>query len=213
MSNLPKILCILFLTCAIVPAKTVNAFASNDDDAINFVKDLTDKAKETILATGISKEQKRENFGKLFHENVDLDWLSKFVLSRYWRTATPEEKDEFRKSFEDVVVLTWSDRFDGYGTSIFKINSVTPSEKGDQLSVNSIVSVPATDPKLPANDIDVIWRLKKDGKAFKVIDITAEGVSMALTYKNEYSSVISNSGGKVSALISSIKDKVTQLRK
>ena len=92
-------------------------------------------------------------------------------------------------------------------------NSVTPSEKGDQLSVNSSVLVPSEDPKLAPNNINVIWRLKKDGKTFKVIDINAEGVSMALTYRNEYSSVITNSGGKVSALIESIQKKVAELKK
>lgn len=213
MSKLPKILLVLFLACAIAPAKTANALANTDNDAITFVKDLTDKAKQTILTPNITREDKRKNFGKLFHDNVDLDWLSKFVLSRYWRQASPEEKQAFRENFEDVVVLTWSDRFDGYGSSIFNVNSVTPSEKGDQLSVNSSVLVPSEDPKLAPNNINVIWRLKKDGKTFKVIDINAEGVSMALTYRNEYSSVITNSGGKVSALIESIQKKVAELKK
>ena len=51
----------------------------------------------------------------------------------------------------------------------------------------------------------VNWRIRKDGEDYKIVDIVAEGVSMALTLRQEYSAVIERSGGKVEGLIKELR--------
>ncbi len=50
-------------------------------------------------------------------------------------------------------------------------------------------------------DIQLDWRLRKKKDKFYVIDVSVEGISMALTQRSEFSSIIQRGGGKISALI------------
>ena len=67
---------------------------------------------------------------------------------------------------------------------------------------------PETDP----NPTKVIFQVRNLGKVYKVLDIKIQGVSMILTQRDEFTGLIRNNGGKVSALISALRKKTKALR-
>ncbi len=168
------------------------------DPSIEFVNNLTDKIIENVLTTQESTEDKLTEFRKEFTAALDLKSIGQFVLGIYWRKATPAERDAFLTAFIDFTTKTWADRFDMYtGQQI--IFTGTRNAEGNQLYVDSQIQ---NNPP-----VEVIWRLRKKKDGFRIIDIIVEGVSMAMSYRNEYSSFLQANGGSVPALTQELERK------
>ncbi len=185
----------------------VPAVAHADDAAAReFVNSLTSQAIETMTGKSVPDADRNGRFRDLFIGSADMPVIGKYVLARYWKVATPEEQQEFLKLFEDMLVLTWSGRFkEATGNISVAIDDVKPDVE-DTVQVESRILREAHDPS------PVIWRLHPvDGK-LKILDLVIEGTSMSLTYRQEYSSVISQRGGKVSGLLDALRQKIAQMQ-
>ena len=174
------------------------ALAKAENPAIEFVDNLADKVINTILVADVSRDEKLSRFRKEFTEALDLKNIGQFVLGIYWRKATPEEKDAFLNAFMDFTTKTWADRFDMYQGQKIVFTGVRNAER-NQFYVDSTIQ---NNPP-----VEVIWRLKQKDNTYRIIDIIIEGVSMAMSYRNEYSAYLQNHGGSVQALADELKQK------
>jgi phospholipid transport system substrate-binding protein len=190
----------LALFAAAVPAK-----ADNTADARAFIQRLADTAMNTVAVKGLSDDERQQRFRTLFVDTFDLPEIGKLVLGRYWRTATPDQQQEFLKLFEEIQVYTWTKRFKDYSGETLDILGVTPEGETDML-VDSRIKRQKLEP------INVSWRVRKGSEGFKVLDIKVEGASMAFTHRSEYSSVIQGSGGQIEGLITAMRKKVAQMQ-
>ena len=170
--------------------------------AEKFIKNLTDTGIEEIINSDVSEEEKDQRFEKLFNENLDLDFIGRFVLGRYWRTATAEERKEFINVYRELNIKTWSSRFDEFKGKSFIFKGTSPSSSAGQIFVNTEVPM---DQGAPAK---VVWRVKESKGQFKVVDIIIENVSLAITARNEYTAFIKNSPEGVQGLINNLKSKL-----
>lgn len=170
--------------------------------AEKFIKNLTDTGIEEIINSDVSEEEKDQRFEKLFNENLDLDFIGRFVLGRYWRTATAEERKEFINVYRELNIKTWSSRFDEFKGKSFIFKGTSPSSSAGQIFVNTEVPM---DQGAPAK---VVWRVKESKRQFKVVDIIIENVSLAITARNEYTAFIKNSPEGVQGLINNLKSKL-----
>ena len=57
----------------------------------------------------------RARFAELFHDDFDGPGIARFVVGRYWRTASPKEQQDFIKIFEDYVVFVYTARLGDFG--------------------------------------------------------------------------------------------------
>lgn len=183
-----------------------NPIAAAEADPKAFVSQLAGKAMETMTAKGISDMERSQRFRSQFTTDVDLPEIGKFVLGRHWRAASPEQQQEFLKAFEDIVVLTWATRFKDYGGDLRHVvtNAAAEGERG--IVVESKVERDHQSP------INLQWKLRKGEAEFRVVDLVVEGASMAITYRNEYSSVIQANGGKIEGLLGAMRTKVAELQ-
>ena len=195
-----KIICAAIL--AVFSLLTFDVHASVDaKEAEAFVKNVTNDGIENIINAKISQQEKDARFEKLFNKALDLDFIGKFVLGRYWRTATPQQRAEFIDVYRDLNTKTWSKRFDEFKGKTFTFTGTTPSNSKNQIFVNSVVPMEQGEPA------KVVWRVKQNGSSFKVVDIIIENVSLAITARNEYSGFIKNNPGGVEALIKDLRQK------
>jgi len=169
-----------------------------DNPAIEFVDNLADEVINTILTADVSKEEKLERFRKEFTEALDLKNIGQFVLGVYWRKATTEEKDAFLDAFMDFTTKTWADRFDSYQGQKIIFTGVRNAERNQFYVDSSIQNNPP---------VEVIWRLKQKDNSYRIIDIIVEGVSMAMSYRNEYSAYLQAHGGSVCELTRELEKK------
>jgi len=116
------------------------------------------------------------------------------LVLRYWRTATAGEKKEYQALFEKMVVEVYSRRFGEYEGQVLEVRSSRKDSERD-VTVQSFI-VPDSGP-----EIQVDWRVRKKDGRYRVIDVVVEGVSMALTQRSEFASVIQRGGGQVSVLL------------
>lgn len=174
----------------------------NATGAENFVKKMTDEGIEDIINANVSKAEKQTRFKKLFNDALDLDFIGKYVLGRYWKTATPEQRSDFINTYRELNTKVWSERFDEFKGRSFKFKGTTPSNSSGQIFVNTIVPMEQGEPA------SVVWRVKQDGDSFKIVDIIIEKVSLTMANRNEYTAFIKNNGNSIDALIANLKTKL-----
>ena len=158
-----------------------------------FVSDLSAAAVESLTERGLSQAQRADRFRALLTTHFDLPGIGKFVLGRYWRGAAEAERQEFLKLFEDFIVRTYIDRFSTYSGEEYRVEAAREDENGYATVRGEILR-----PK--AENVRVDWRLRRNGGEFKIIDMVVEGISMALTQRDDFAAVIRNGGGRVAAL-------------
>lgn len=166
-----------------------------------FVTDLADKAITRLTAKELNQGARNAEFRKLLVGNFDVPAIGRFVLGRYWREANDAQRAEYMKLFEDLLVITYGSRFAEYGGEKLKVQQAR-NVGSDDVLVGSEVQRPTGPP------VKVDWRVRKSGDTLKIIDVIIEGVSMAVTQRDDYAAVIQRNGGKIDGLLSSLRDKV-----
>ncbi len=169
--------------------------------AEEFVQKVTKEGIEEIINANVSQTVKDERFEKLFNNALDLNFIGQFVLGRYWRTATAEQKKEFISAYRELNIKTWSQRFDEFKGKNFIFKGTTPSNSANQVFVNSVVPMEQGEPA------KVVWRVKQTGNNFKIVDIIIENVSLAITARNEYTAYIKTAPGGIDDLIKDLQNK------
>jgi len=191
---------LIALICACVFCFSFKANAIDASKAEDFVKKVTTEGVEEIVNSTASIEEKDARFEKLFNEYLDLDYIGRFVLGRYWKTASDKQKDDFIKVYREFNTKTWSKRFDEFKGKSFDFNGTTPSNSEGQIFVNTSVKMNEGEP------VKVLWRVK-DGGQMKIVDIVIENVSLAITARNEYTAYIKQAPGGLDDLIKDLKEK------
>ena len=102
--------------------------------------------------------------------------------------------------------MTWTGRFNAsQGAISFSVLRATPDDALDMI-VETLISREHQEPAM-AN-----WRLRLTDGGFRVIDLLVEGTSMAIAYREEFTSVIAQNGGKLQGLLEVLQNKVTQMQ-
>ena len=174
---------------------------SDAQKAEEFVKKLTSEGVEQIVNADVSQQEKDARFEKLFNQYLDLGFIGKFVLGRYWNVATEQQKKEFIDVYRQMNVKTWSKRFDEFKGKSFDFKGTTPSNSKNQIFVDTVV------PMKQGAPAKVSWRVKNTDGELKVVDIIIENVSLAITARNEYTAYIKKSKNGVADLIADLKKK------
>jgi phospholipid transport system substrate-binding protein len=134
---------------------------------------------------------------------MDLDRIARLTLGRYWKSAAEPERREFAMLFKASVLASYSRRFDAYADRRLRVAGATPASGGD-IMVESWLEGGASPVRLD-------WRLEPAGQGWRVLDIVVEGVSLLLTYRNEFAAVIEK-GGSVAALLDELRARVGTAR-
>lgn len=175
-----------------------DASAAGAGDAKAFVNDLGNHVLE-IVKSGKSDSEKEQQLIQIFNENVNTDWMARFVLGRYSRTVPQDKLERYKKLYRDYVMNSYIPRFREYTSEKFRVSGVR-NDKDTYIVQTEILR--------PNNQqaIKVDYRLVPEASSFKVIDIVVEGVSLINTQRSEFGSIISNNG--FDTLLAKIEAKV-----
>lgn len=180
------------------------AFAERPDAgaAAKFIQSLGNRAIETLQQTNLSMAQREQVFRRLLGEGFALDLLGRFALGRYWRTATPSERSDYIALFADYILKTYSKRLGGYAGETLAVTGTRDAGKQDVL-VQTKISRPSGQP------LEAGWRVRDINGSLKIIDIMVEGISMALTQRQEFAAVIAQRG--VDGLIVALRARTDEM--
>ena len=87
---------------------------SIDEAPGEFIEQLADTAVAALTVNDITRVERVRRFRKLLNDHFDVKTIGRFVLGRYWRKASKDERAEFLSLFEDLIVDTYVDRFAKY---------------------------------------------------------------------------------------------------
>lgn len=181
-----------------------SALAASPQAATSFIKTLGSEAISVLADKSKTQADREAAFRKLFVQSFDIDAISQFVLGRYWRTATETQRAEYQKLFQSFIVSSYAAKLGQYSGEKFIVRDARNEPDGDSVVPSQVERTDGGPP------VKVEWRLKGPDDAPKIIDVVVEGVSMAVTHRSEFASVIQNNGGNVDALLTALKKRAGQ---
>lgn len=172
-----------------LPALAQSSVAARADpaQASQLIADLGQQAITTLRQSGLMLEQREAAFRVLLGQKFDLPFIARFVLGSHWRTASPDQQEEYLSLFSEFVLRNYSSMLGGYVDE--KLEVVSSLEAGQR---DMIVSTRVTGGARPPFRVD--WRVRLVEGNLKIIDVAVEGVSMSITQRDEFSSVIKRNG-------------------
>ena len=168
-----------------------------------FIRGMADTAIVRLTEAEISREERKVRMRELMKEYFYVPGIAQWVLGRFWRQASEEERNEYMVLFEDLMVESYVDRFASYSGETLSIVKTDVRNEKDAI-VSSVLNRPEADVALQLD-----WRVRAHGEAYKVIDIMVEGVSMGQTQRSEFASAIKNNGGDIAKFLTDLRERVT----
>ncbi len=173
--------------------------AKASDGPDEFIRSVGQNAIDSLTDKAITQDQREERFRKILNAKFEVKLLARFTLGRFWRRATEMQQKEYTSLFEDFIVKAYAARFADYKGENFVVGKIRNINERDNLVQSEVV---LTD----GRKIPVDWRVR-NGKELKIVDVSVEGVSMAITQRDEFSSIINQNGGKIDGLLAALRKK------
>jgi phospholipid transport system substrate-binding protein len=169
-------------------------------DAARFIEDRSSAVIQLVDDPTLSPEERENRLHAIAVETFDVPSIARWVLGRYWAMATPAERKEYSAEFEHYMVHVYTGRFRLYPDAKVRITGERP--ENERTVVRSQITWRGS-----AEPAKVDWWVRKTGNAYKILDVSVDGVSQLLLWRDEFASVIQQHDGKVAGLIEHLKEK------
>ena len=167
-----------------------------------FVQSTVNKAAET-LSSNASIEEKVQTLKDIAKETVDVRGIGFYSLGAHRKGLSKDKLNEYEKVFTEYFLKSFSSRLSEYSNPMIKVYS--KKKINDNYTIVSSTLV-ATDTR---PEVKIDWRIyTKNPDNLLIRDLIIEGLSLARTQKEEFSSIINSNDGKIEALIKNLSDFV-----
>ena len=185
-------------TIIIINIVSINYSYSVEPDI--FVQSTVNRASEA-LNDKYSKKEKINKLKQIASETVDIDGIGRYTLGAYKNKITDSQLIEYKSLFRQYFLKSFASRLAEYSNpEIEVISKKKLSEKYTMVS-----SILVSTEQRPEVKID--WRINtSDPKNPLIMNLVIEGLSLARTQKEEFSSIIDSNGGDINALFSILKE-------
>ena len=174
--------------------------SANNIDPKDFIQEIVDDAKKILIAS-YSKEFKSEKLTEIAKEKVDIIGIGYYSLGSYRKALNDEQKEKYNLLFKDYFLKSFTSRLSDYSDP--KINVLSSEKKNENYTI--VYSMLLATDKKPEVKMD--WRVyTKNPQKLLIRDVIIEGLSLARTQKEEFSSIIENNSGDINALFSKLKE-------
>ena len=165
-----------------------------------FVQSTVNRASK-ILSENLTKEEKINELKKIALETVDIQGIGLYTLGSARKSFNEDQKKEYVKLFQEYFLKSFSSRLAEYTNPEIDVFGKEILNKNYTI-VNSTLK--ATDDR---PEIKIDWRIyTKDINNPLIRDLIIEGLSLARTQKEEFSSILNSNDGDISALFKTLKE-------
>jgi len=187
-----------FLILAMVAAMAAGR-AEAQGTAAGFISQLAADAVPVLTNPSLPEKEREQKFRELLDKGFDMRELSQLVLGRYWRQASPAEQEEFKGLLEAYLIRIYADRFSEFQNVALEVGNTRQDQGTDFVS--------STMRQTSGPPVQLEWRVEKLGGRYVITDLVVEGVSMVITQRSEFASVIRQRGGQVSGLLDLLRQR------
>lgn len=185
---------------ALLLPSTVQA-APDVEGAKAFIADLGQRAVDVLGDASLDKDQERQKLYALLEQGFDLEMLARLAAGRSWREMSPAQQETFRRVFNTYILDTYSQRLASYSGERLRIDRAQAVSDSDVMIQATVLGQQS-----PPWRMD--WRVRDRGGGFKVVDVLIEGVSMVVTQRNEFNTVVQAQG--VDGLTEMLRERIRQ---
>jgi phospholipid transport system substrate-binding protein len=165
-----------------------------------FVQSTVNRASEALNSKD-SKEEKIEKLKQIASETVDVKGIGFYTLGSYRKTISENEINQYEMLFEQYFLKSFSSRLAEYSNP--EIEVVSKKKLNENYTMVSSVLV-GTEQR---PEVKIDWRIyTKNSENPLIRDLIIEGLSLARTQKEEFSSIIQSNDGNINALFSTLKE-------
>ena len=174
------------------------AYSSNPKD---FINELVNDTINTLSGKNLNKEQKSAFVEKIALENVDINALGLYTLGELRKSANENDISKFKESFKKYFLKSLTSRLTDYSSSKFEILGE------DKKSANYTIISSKVEPIDGGPEVKIDWRVyTKNPERPLIRDLIVEGLSLARTQKEEFSSILSSNNNDIKILISKLEE-------
>jgi phospholipid transport system substrate-binding protein len=191
---------VLALASAVVAAFPA-AGARAGGDAQGFVQGIGDRVVQ-ILQQDLPHDQIERQLHEVWLQAFDVEGIGRAILGRNWQKATEAQRAEYMQVFPQYVARLYAIQFAEYSGETFSISGSRPAPSGDT-EVNAQIVRPGREP------VRVDFSVQQAGADLKIRDVKVEGVSLLVTKRSEFNSVVAQRG--IDGLIKAMRNMVGQV--
>jgi phospholipid transport system substrate-binding protein len=195
-----SLLAILLLPLAWRPVDA----APSAESARALIEEVSAEVLTILSDQSRGNRQKFDDLIVLLEQPIDLDLVARLILGRYWRTTDDGQRQQYLQLFREYALANLAAKLHLYRGQSFEVTGAKVVSDQDVLVTSRILS----DGEPP---LQVDWRLRQrsDG-GLVTIDLIVEGVSLIVTLRSEFASVIERQG--FDGLLAELRTRIAQTR-
>ena len=165
-----------------------------------FIQSTVNRAAKT-LGGGLTKIERIEKLKEIAKDTVDITGIGFYSLGKHRKNLSKEQLENYKIVFEAYFLKSFSSRLAEYSNPEIEVNSKNIINANYTIVSSALV---ATDSR---PEVKIEWRVyTKDPDNLLIRDLIIEGLSLARTQKEEFSSIINSNDGKIEALLENLSD-------
>ncbi len=173
------------------------AYSSNPKD---FINELVNDAINKLSNKNLNKEQKKIFIEEIAEENVDINALGLYTLGEIRKSSTKDDISNYQISFKKYFLKSLTSRLTDYSSSKFEV--VGEDKKSANYTIINSTIIPED-----GLEIKIDWRVyTKNPEKPLIRDLIVEGLSLARTQKEEFSSILSSNNNDIKVLINKLEE-------
>ena len=187
----------IFLILLFLLTQNSNSFSIEPDV---FVQSTVNRA-SALLSKNITKLEKINELKIIAKETVDIEGIGIYTLGNYRKNMNEKELNKYTILFEQYFLKSFSSRLAEYTNPEISVNSKEILSENYTI-VNSILKGTSERP-----EVKIDWRIYTKSQDSPLIrDLIIEGLSLARTQKEEFSSIIDSNSGDFEALFKTLEE-------
>ena len=167
--------------------------------SMDYISRLAQKV-VVIAKEDSDKKIQDDHVAALLNENLAYERIARFVLGKYWRTASDEQKKEFIDLYAKSLRLAYSRQVLSVDLKDVDVYDALLSPQGELVTVKTKIVDPNS-----GQPVAIDWRLLSFPEGYKIVDVLIEGISVASSQRSEYASIIQRGGGNVEAVLAKLR--------
>ncbi|MDB4157530.1 ABC transporter substrate-binding protein [Candidatus Pelagibacter sp.] len=165
-----------------------------------FIQSTVNRAAKT-LGGNLTKEERIEKLKEIARDTVDINGIGLYSLGANRKNLTEEQLDEYKKLFTEYFLKSFSSRLAEYSNPEIEVDSKKVINKNYTIVSSTLVATESRP------EVKIKWRVfTKNPDQLVIRDLIIEGLSLARTQKEEFSSIINSNNGNIEALLKNLSD-------